>query len=552
MKVIPVELDTVCNLPSPPLGEDAVYAFGEFERQAVHAVINNASQQQITLERNISQLQTLLQEQIGERFKRQQFIASQQNLLCQVNSLPVEVLTEIFFLHAHSWTINPHIELDKIWLGPFHLSHVCRLWRQLAIKKAALWTFIFLSRGVGESLLLSPQNLDMWLRRSGDHPLDVVVHVDHYVTRLQTQSSLSKLWLSILWPTFSRWRTLALHQIYGEPNIFPLPIEPSTSILESLFMEGIDADPLSWTPFLTENLRRLHANSYDGALRVLLSSTTLVRLVEMQLEDPSLVWSDLLYILNTQPALEVLIIHNSDLSADSMVHVTHHMLHTLILHCNTMGGSGDPCPIFDGLVLPNLIRCAISRPPESFNSALQQCLSASLKLETLLFTQDMSGLSFHTNVLLPHPLVNLAVKVPPFDFPSSHSFTSAVTYDTGDVVQYITMVLSFLEQPVLTKTLQSFQIFTQFNFGAGELYGLCLLCDTVREILDRDLDTSIGSLRVVVHVVADGMSMPTLQEIMSDFEPLKTMQHSWGELKSGSEWSNLSSLSGPECLIYFS
>ncbi|KAK7690147.1 hypothetical protein QCA50_006796 [Cerrena zonata] len=89
---------------------------------------------------------------------------------CPISLLPVELIIEIFVHCAQGAEDYP--------LAPFHISHVCRLWRDIAYDCPPIWQYLFLDDR--STRKLSQFQIDFWLSRSRSLPLDVHFHISDY------------------------------------------------------------------------------------------------------------------------------------------------------------------------------------------------------------------------------------------------------------------------------------------------------------------------------------------------------------------------------------
>lgn len=83
-----------------------------------------------------------------------------------INSLPVEVILSIFGLNL------PAIASFRTRVPPLALTHVCSLWRRIALGAPSLWTQVRL-REFGSKHRNPSALLDLWLERSSNTLLDV-------------------------------------------------------------------------------------------------------------------------------------------------------------------------------------------------------------------------------------------------------------------------------------------------------------------------------------------------------------------------------------------
>ncbi|KAJ7347382.1 hypothetical protein DFH08DRAFT_1002199 [Mycena albidolilacea] len=73
-------------------------------------------------------------------------------------------------------------------LPPISLTHICRLWREIAISTSALWRAISVRGG---SFQQQAHIIDLWLERSCSSPLSINVDIDDYDVDSKALSSIS-------------------------------------------------------------------------------------------------------------------------------------------------------------------------------------------------------------------------------------------------------------------------------------------------------------------------------------------------------------------------
>lgn len=119
-------------------------------------------------------------------------------LATHVDSLPVEVLSEIFaYTLPHPPELSPRF-------SPLVLTHVSRHWRHVTLSTTSLWSAVFVSqKHVKLDGLMSM--IQLWLQRSGSHPLhvsvdlfdgnDTIMRVDDFVRHRKIYRSLASMLL---------------------------------------------------------------------------------------------------------------------------------------------------------------------------------------------------------------------------------------------------------------------------------------------------------------------------------------------------------------------
>ena len=192
---------------------------------------------------------------------------TQRNALSSIGSLPAEILSRIFALHAlHQppgevlWETDDSEEppsLSQLELGWITVTHVCRRWRNVALANPSLWARIAFSLG--------DRWVDEMLARAGPAPVIYERLYDKGV-KISAQKELS---------------TLAMHLhriqrliIYDEKDVKLLPsilhgiLSSSCPRLNHLELVGAPASFLSLEPaFVRENSAHLkHLRLHNVAL----------------------------------------------------------------------------------------------------------------------------------------------------------------------------------------------------------------------------------------------------------------------------------------------
>ncbi|KAJ7871875.1 hypothetical protein B0H14DRAFT_2191835, partial [Mycena olivaceomarginata] len=87
-----------------------------------------------------------------------------------VLTLPNEIVAEIFIRVLPVYPRCP--PLTGI-LSPISLTHICRLWREIAISTPVLWRAVALEYDVEVSSQPQAHIIDLWLERSGSCLLSI-------------------------------------------------------------------------------------------------------------------------------------------------------------------------------------------------------------------------------------------------------------------------------------------------------------------------------------------------------------------------------------------
>ncbi|KAJ6537680.1 hypothetical protein B0H19DRAFT_1240434 [Mycena capillaripes] len=128
-----------------------------------------------------------------------------------VLTLPNEIVSKFF---AHFLPIYPLCPNLTGTLSPTNLTHICRLWREIAVATPELWRAIgFSDKGVRSEHKIYLSNL--WLSRSGALPLSIDIDEGWVDT--------AKIFLDFL-PHCARWEYLTLYIFSALPH--PLPQMP--------------------------------------------------------------------------------------------------------------------------------------------------------------------------------------------------------------------------------------------------------------------------------------------------------------------------------------
>lgn len=150
-------------------------------------------------------------------------LKSRRNSLCRISRLPPEVISEVFLVFAEQLQAQDRFKVDFKWIT---VTHVCRLWRDIALQHGRLWGKIDTTR---------PDRTGAFIDRSKGAPLAV---------RESFTSSLADLPVTF---TGSSCRYRELHlRTKGQlgPNVLQILNSPiHVPILESLVLEVSDEYP---------------------------------------------------------------------------------------------------------------------------------------------------------------------------------------------------------------------------------------------------------------------------------------------------------------------
>jgi hypothetical protein len=147
-----------------------------------------------------------------------------------INRLPVELLQQVFLLILNDDPENPsifsygdtHIAVD-VTSPPLLLTHVCRLWRDVAHSTTAIWSRIHvaLPGRIKPLQPFLPSLLEVWLARSGHRPLSLSIVSEQLCYSRDTevrylpwlrpyQSGADRQLLEILLSAKGRWESVAI------------------------------------------------------------------------------------------------------------------------------------------------------------------------------------------------------------------------------------------------------------------------------------------------------------------------------------------------------
>ena len=151
-------------------------------------------------------------------------LKSRRNSLCRISRLPPEVLSEVFLVLAEQLQAQDRFKADFKWIT---VTHVCRLWRDIALQHGRLWGKIDAAR---------PDRTMVFVDRSKGAPLAV---------RESFTSSLVELPVAFTDPS-CRYRELHIRAKDGQLGASLLQILNSpvhAPVLESLALEVSDSSP---------------------------------------------------------------------------------------------------------------------------------------------------------------------------------------------------------------------------------------------------------------------------------------------------------------------
>ncbi|KAJ7741139.1 hypothetical protein B0H16DRAFT_1694156 [Mycena metata] len=144
------------------------------------------------LDTQIYALQATLTQLVRERRETAELVRRQRAIISAVRRVPPELLCDIF-----AWSVSGRSEGYRAQTrAPWHLGHICRSWRQIAVSYLFLWTNIT----IGDDTTRS--GLEAQLVRSANAPLTI-----HW---FGFEKGKNPGWLDLVLPHCDRWRSLYL------------------------------------------------------------------------------------------------------------------------------------------------------------------------------------------------------------------------------------------------------------------------------------------------------------------------------------------------------
>lgn len=156
-----------------------------------------------------------------------------------IQDLPPELLCEIFaaYLKEQDYSKGPDprpgiFPWDGATVTPFHLTHICGVWRDLVHSTTRFWSDIRINIPRPCDLRL----LGLWLQHTGTQPLNLSARL-HGATELNRQAMSSIMHLS------RRWKTL---QLFVQPDVQDICSKASWNTPEHLGIFVIDFGGYYW------------------------------------------------------------------------------------------------------------------------------------------------------------------------------------------------------------------------------------------------------------------------------------------------------------------
>jgi hypothetical protein len=167
-------------------------------RGSIQETLSHARTDLSELDREIVQMQAVLDELRIKRKELQKFTSEHEGFLAPIRLLPVEILTEIFALCMPEWG-TPSFSTRQ---APLIFGQVCIGWRRAASSAQNLWSSITVSftRCPDEALAMA------WLSRATSVPLSILLDAEYH-------PSAKKMWpvISQLVKYCDRWKHVEIN-----------------------------------------------------------------------------------------------------------------------------------------------------------------------------------------------------------------------------------------------------------------------------------------------------------------------------------------------------
>ncbi|KAJ6447806.1 hypothetical protein C8R47DRAFT_1172419 [Mycena vitilis] len=110
----------------------------------------------------------------SEREKLKTFL---ETYIYPVLTLPTEITSEVFLQ-----TLDPEDTSPSSPTSPLFLGHICRAWREIALTTPPLWASITVSSADAAANERRLRLLELWLARSAQCPLHIVIELDLWIS----------------------------------------------------------------------------------------------------------------------------------------------------------------------------------------------------------------------------------------------------------------------------------------------------------------------------------------------------------------------------------
>ncbi|KAH8833295.1 hypothetical protein DL96DRAFT_1811797 [Flagelloscypha sp. PMI_526] len=549
-----VRLGLVGHLPVAPLPTSCCYAASPTERQRIETAMEYADKQQRILKANIAILEEASAVQRELLRTNRLFLATQNNLLSPIHSLPLEILTEIFLVYVSMWCLQFDLTVSFMMGGPGCISQVCRRWRYISLNSPGLWTSVpFISCGTEQNPILpctrwSPSAVT-WIARSKDRPLDVFLTEN--ITRALPNTNRSAIIgndasyksRDALLATSKLWRTLVVHNVNGRKLRGHLPAFSSPKLQEFAIL--FESPPLTegyvdpWLDILRTavSLRVLRIAGYVH-FSTFLPSISTRSLVAIYLHDLNISWGKLCNFVHLEPQLQILKIVRicfSDVLSNLRHPLYHEQVHSFEISWpeELQRFQLNLIP-FDQINLPGLVNLRLPSPTDMIAPNIQKLLSHSPKLRRVTFTPHHHALGLPFSLVFPYPIEYLHLSLNFWDIPPDKHIGETVRY-------YFDTWSGFFQQEALTEKLRSFVVLTECSSSlCDNLYGLELLCVAVQSWLDvrKPYVERSKDGHIVLNMRTDSdwfstMSLPNSDPCFTTLSQLSKLRRTWSKRDPG-------------------
>jgi hypothetical protein len=222
----------------------------EFDGADIRKVIASGNSDVFKLDYHIANIRELLGRLVGRREEISRHVYIHKALLSPIRRVPDEVLADIFWYclpcfgkedyEGHSFRKQQ---------APLLLGKICRRWRAVTLSTPKLWSFIRVEC-TRQNVSSNMENLILWLDRSGEHALSLVLHdydPEHHLALSRTEVAHM---LAMLFSVSHRWRHVKIQARYC--TILPLwSVRNALPSLQSLAISANDvgSHPLDLNAF---------------------------------------------------------------------------------------------------------------------------------------------------------------------------------------------------------------------------------------------------------------------------------------------------------------
>lgn len=187
------------SLPAEALSSYTVCSAAE--RDKVKCTISEIQAHIARLDEETSRLEASLQLLQSKRQTLVHAIDERRCVISPIKRLPIELLSKIFQ--------SEEILSFKKFKGPLLFTFVCRRWRAVAISTGSLWATFHFEDHSGRRMY-SMNIIELWLARSGQHPLEIGWSTDYSDQTLTLASARFNAFDALL-SHQSRWQDITLN-----------------------------------------------------------------------------------------------------------------------------------------------------------------------------------------------------------------------------------------------------------------------------------------------------------------------------------------------------